>query len=296
MNCRYYGGDMVPVATFHDTAERKLLSGITVTAGTAAAPALESVLDSLMAHPNMGPFIGKQLIQHLVASNPSPAYVARVAAAFNSGKYGSVGTGAKGDLAATVSAVLLDAEARSATPARSAGRLREPALMFAGVLRALNGQTDGDALSWWWGDSLRQHVFRPPSVFNYYPPDYPVPGTALVGPEFGIHSANAALERLNYLTYLLDWGGSAASADIPNAVGTKVDLTAFTTDAADAAKLVDRLSLLATGAPLPATPRDKVIAAVAWWTDQNDPTNWKTNRVKAAAYLVFGSPNYQVLR
>jgi hypothetical protein len=296
LNCRYYGGDMVPVASFHDTAERKLLSGITVAAGTAAAPALEAVLDSLMAHPNIGPFIGKQLIQHLVASNPSPAYVGRVAAAFNAGKYGSVGTGVKGDLAATVSAVLLDAEARSATPARNAGRLREPALMFAGVLRALNGQTDGHALSWWWGASLRQHVFRPPSVFNFYPPDYPVPGTALVGPEFGVHSANAALERLNYLTYLLDWGGSPPEADVPNAVGNKVDLNAFTTSAADAAGLVDRLSVLATGAPLPAAPRDKVIAAVAWWTDQNDPTNWKTNRVKAAAYLVFGSPNYQVLR
>ncbi len=296
MNCRFYGGDMVPVATFHDTAERKLLSGITVTTGTAAAPALESVLDSLMAHPNIGPFIGKQLIQHLVASNPSPAYVTRVAAAFNSGRFGSVGTGVKGDLAATVSAILLDAEARGATPARSAGRLREPALMFAGVLRALNGQTDGEALSWWWGASLRQHVFRPPSVFNYYPPDYPIPGSALVGPEFGIHSANAALERLNYLTYLLDWGGSGPVADVPNAVGTQVDITAFTTDAADAAKLVDRLSVLATGQALPAAPRDKVIAAVAWWTDQNDPTNWKTNRVKAAAYLVFGSPNYQVLR
>jgi hypothetical protein len=83
---------------------------------------------------------------------------------------------------------------------------------------------------------------------------------------------------------------------VPNAVGTKVDISAFTTDAADAAKLVDRLSVLAPGQALPAAPRDKLIAAVAWWTEQNDPTNWTTNRVKAAAYLVFGSPNYQVLR
>ena len=296
MNCTYYAGDMTPVASFHDSAERKLLSGLTVAAGTAAAPALESVLDSLMAHPNIGPFIGKQLIQHLVGSNPSGAYVTRVASAFNSGRYGSFGTGIKGDLAATVAAVLLDAEARNETVTRSAGKLREPAVMFAGVLRALNGKTDGDSLSWWWGDSLRQHLFRPPSVFNYYPPDYPVPGTPLVGPTFGIHSANAALERLNYLTYLLDWGGSAPEASVPGAVGTKVDLSAFIADAADAAKLVDRLSLLALGQPLAAAPRDKVIAAVAWWTDKNDATNWKTNRVKAAAYLVFGSPNYQVQR
>ena len=296
MNCRYYAGDMIAVASYHDTAERKLLAGITVATGTAAASAMESVLDSLMAHPNMGPFIGKQLIQHLVGSNPSTAYVTRVANAFNTGKYGGFGTGTKGDLAASVAAVLLDAEARGDSVGRNAGRLREPALMFAGVLRGLNGNTDGDALAWWWGDSLRQHVFRPPSVFNFYPPDYPVPGTTLVGPEFGIHSANAALERLNFLTFALDWGGAEPSTTVPNAVGTKVDLSAFTADAADAAKLVDRLSLLALGQPLPATPRQKVIDAVSWWTDKTDATNWKTNRVKAAAYLVYGSPNYQVQR
>ena len=296
MNCRYYAGDMVAVASFHDSAERPLLSGVSVAAGTAAPAALDKVLDSLMAHPNMGPFIGKQLIQHLVSSNPSAAYVARVSAAFNTGKYQAFGAGQKGDLAATVAAVLLDTEARGDTTTRSAGKLREPAQMFAGVLRALNGKTDGDALAWWWGDSLRQHVFRPPSVFNFYPPDYPVPGTALVGPTFGIHSANAALERLNYLTYLLDWGGSAPETSVPGAVGTQVDLSAFIADAADAATLVDRLSMLALGQPLPSAPRDKVIAAVSWWTVNIDATNWKANRVKAAAYLVFASPNYQVLR
>jgi hypothetical protein len=296
MNCRYYNGDMIPVASYHDTAERKLLSNVTVAAGTAAAPAMDKVLDSLMAHPNMGPFIGKQLIQHLVSSNPSPAYVGRVAAAFNAGKFAGFGTGTKGDLAATVAAVLLDAEARGDAVARSAGKLREPAQMFAGVLRALNGKTDGDALGWWWGESLRQHVFRPPSVFNFYPPDYPVPGTTLVGPAFGIHSANAALERLNYLTYLLDWGGSTPDANVPNAVGTKVDLTAFMPDGDDPAKLVDRFSMLALGQALPAAPRQKVIDAVSWWTPATDATSWRTNRVRAAAYLVFASPNYQVQR
>ena len=296
MNCRYYDGDMIAVASYHDSAERKLLAGVTVAVGSAAPAALESVLDSLMAHPNIAPFIGKQLIQHLVSSNPSPAYVTRVAAAFTNGKFQGYGTGQKGDLAATVAAILLDAEARGDTTTRTAGKLREPVQLFTGVVRAMNGKTDGDAFAWWWGDSLRQHVFRPPSVFNFYPPDYPVAGTALVGPTFGIHSANAALERLNVLTYLLDWNGSDPSADIPNALGTRVDLTAFTADAADAAKLVDRLSMLALGQALPTTPRQKVIDAVSWWTAQTDATNWKTNRVKAAAYLVFGSPNYQVLR
>jgi len=296
LNCRYYGGDMVAVDGFHDTSARTLLTGMTVAAGTKAPAALEAVLDSLMAHPNMAPFIGKQLIQHLVGSNPSPAYVTRVAAAFTSGKYGSFGSSQKGDLAATVAAVLLDAEARGDSVTNTAGKLREPAHMFAGVLRALNGKTDGDALAWWWGDSLRQHVFRPPSVFNYYPPNYPVPGTTLVGPTFGIHSANAALERLNYLTYLLDWGGSTSDTNVPNALGTGVDTSAFLADAADAAKLVDRLSMLALGQALPSGPRTEVIKAVSWWTASTDAANWQKNRVKTAAYLVFASPNYQVLR
>ncbi len=299
-NCRYYGGDMVPVAAYHDSTERALLSGLKVNAGSTAAAALEAVLDSLMAHPNTAPFIAKQMIQHLVTSNPAPAYVQRVAAAFTSGRYTSgartFGAGANGDLAATVAAVLLDADARAATRPANAGQLRAPALVFTGVLRALNGRTDGESLAWWWGETLSQHLFRPPSVFNYYPPDYPVAGTTLVGPAFGIHNANGALERLNFLTYLLDWDGSAPEASVPAAIGTKVDLSAFLADAPDATKLVDRLSMLALGQALPATPRAEVIKAVSWWTTATDATNWQRNRVRTAAYLVFASPNYQVQR
>lgn len=290
-NCQYYGGDMVKVDQYHDTKERQLLGGVKLASGHTADSALETVLDSVMNHPNTPPFIGKQLIQQLVSSNPSNAYVGRVAAAFASGKYNGFGTGQRGDLAATVAAVLLDTEARGETVARSAGKLREPVLMFTGVLRALDGTTDGDAFGWWWGDTMQQHVFRPPSVFNFYPPDYPVPGTTLVGPSFGIHNANTALNRLNFLVYLLDWNGSAATGStVPNAVGTKVNLAAMSADAADASKLVTRLSMLALGRELPATARAEVVKAV-----EASGSN-AANRVKTAAYLVFGAPQYHVHR
>ncbi len=300
-NCQYYGSDMVPVAARHDGSTRPLLSGISKGANTNAAEGLERVLDSLMNHPNIAPFIGKQLIQFLVSSNPSPAYVQRVANAFASGSFASAGrtfgAGQRGDLAATVAAVLLDAEARGdIVPSANAGRLRDPAQHFAATLRAFNGNTDGDAMGFWWGDVMHQHVFRAPSVFNFYAPDYPVPGTSLVGPTFGIHNANTALERLNFLVYLFDWGGSEAQAGIPNAVGTKVKVDAFLGDAPDAAKLVDRLSSLALGAPLPSTQRAAVIRAVGAWTAQTDAQNWQTRRVTTAAYLIFGSPNYQIQR
>jgi uncharacterized protein (DUF1800 family) len=295
-NCRLHNGDMVAVEARHDTAARQLLSGTSLRAGLTAPAALEVVLDSLMAHPNTAPFIGRQLIQQLVSSNPSPAYVSRVSAAFTTGRYSTFGTGQRGDLAATVAAVLLDPEARSATVVANGGKLRDPVLMFTSVLRGLNGQSDGDALSWWWGEELREHVFRPPTVFSFYSPDYPVPGTTLVGPSFGIHNAGSALQRLNFLTYLLEWGGSTPTTSVPNATGTKVDLSRFTTDAADAGKLVDRLSVIATGVPLPTATRAEIIKAVSWWTATTDKANWQVNRVKTAAYLVYATPNFQVER
>jgi hypothetical protein len=228
--------------------------------------------------------------------------VQRVAAAFTSGSFdgggNSFGSGQRGDLAATVAAVLLDSEARTETPARTAGKLREPVLMFTGVLRALNGRSDGEALGWWWGETLRQHLFRPPSVFNFYPPNYPVAGSPLVGPSFGIHNANSALERLNYLTYLLSWGGTPATDEdnVPGAFGTVVDTTPFEVDAADAGKLVDRLALLATGAPLPSAARTEVVRATETFTQQSVGNTWKSERVKQAALLVFATPAYQVQR
>jgi uncharacterized protein (DUF1800 family) len=299
-HCRFHGGDMVPAEAYHDTAARTLLAGVALPAGHKTDAALERVLDSLMAHPNMPPFIGKRLIQHLVSSNPSPAYVTRVATAFATGSYSSggrtFGAGQRGDLAAAVAAVLLDAEARGDVVGRNAGKLREPVLLFTGVLRALGGRTDGAPFAWWWGEALRQHHFRPPSVFNFYPSDFPVAGTQLVGPAFGLHNASSALQRLNYLVYLLDWDGSDPSADVPRATGTKVDLSGFVGDAPDAARLVDRLATIAIGQPLPAGPRAEVIKAVSLFNASNDPAKWQVDRARTAAYLVFASPQYQVQR
>lgn len=249
-----------------------------------------------MTHPNMAPFVGRQLIQHLVSSNPSSAYVQRVASAFVSGRFQGFGTGQRGYMKATVAAILLDAEARTASPSNTAGRLREPAQFFTGVLRALNGRTDGDALGWWWGEELRQHAFRSPSVFNFYPPDYPVAGTSLVGPAFALHSTNAALQRVNYVNYLVFWDGSEPSQSVPGALGTRVDLSPFVADAGDPGALVDRLSLLALGAPLPTAARTAVVNAVAAYTQQSSGNNYLTNRVRQAAYLVFASPNYQIVQ
>lgn len=298
--CRYYGGDMQPRPTLHDTNTRQLLSGVTVPAGSTPPQALSLVLDSIMAHPNVGPFVSRQLIQRLVTSNPSPAYVQRVATAFNAGRYSdgtlTFGAGTKGDLQAVAAAILLDPEARAGTLTASSGRLREPVLYFTHVLRALNGKSDGQQLTWWWGSDLGQHILRPGSVFNFYPPDYPVPGTGgLQGPEFGILGTSSGLARLNFINYLVYWGGSQPSASFTDALGTLVDLKPFEADADNPEVLVDRMLRLALGGRITPTARTTIINAVATWKPING-AQYRTERVKTAAYLVFASPQYQVAR
>lgn len=297
-NCRYYGGDMVSRSAFHDTAQRTLLAGVTVPAGSSAESALDKVLDSLMAHQNIAPFISKQLIQHLVTSNPSAAYVNRVADAFRNGRFqvsgsATVGTGRKGDLSATVAAILLDAEAQRTTALAGDGRLREPAMLIPAVFRALNGVSDGQEI-WWWGVMLQQPVFNAPSVFNFFPPDYPVPGTSVVGPAFGVFSANTGLTRLNFLTSVLWWSHTpdTTTPALPDGTnGQRINLTPFESDATQPDVLVDRLSAFLIGRQLPAAARAKVIEAVAAYN-----TSERTLRVKQAAYLVLASPQFQVLR
>ncbi len=298
-NCTYYGGDMVARPALADDQPRTLLGGASLPGARSPAQALDAVLDSIMNQASMAPFIGRQLIQHLVKSNPSPAYIKRVATAFNAGRYQgatrSFGSGVKGDLGATVAAILLDSEARNSAPPLVAEKLREPVLMMTGVIRALNGGSDGDALGWWWGEALRQHVFRSPSVFSHFPPTYPVVGSKLVGPAFGIYNVNTALARLNFLNQLIPWGGMDPGSSVPNAISTRVDLSSFEADAGDPAKLVDRLVNVATGGRMTAASKAAIVTAVNAWTP-NESDQWKTERVKSAAYLVFASPAYQVLQ
>ncbi len=299
-HCRFYDGQMQPLPALHDSAARTLLSGVRLAAGHDPQQALDAVLDSLLRHPNLAPFVARRLIQHLVASNPSPAYVARVAAAFNVGRFvgttRSFGSGLRGDLAATVAALLLDAEARGAPLGRSAGRLREPVLLFTGVLRALGGQTDGDTLGWLWGGELRQLVFRAPSVFNFYPPTTPVPGTPLVGPEFALHDDATALQRLNFLSMLIDRDGAPPAPGVPAASGSTLDLSPWAARADDPAALVDALCALLLGAPLPEPTRGAVLRAVGHYTAANEGPLWRDKRARAAAYLVLATPQYQLVR
>ena len=140
-NPQYFLGPMVAFDAQHDMTAKSLLSGVTTATGQTSAADLKTALDNIFNHPNVGPFIGKQLIQFLVTSNPSPAYVSRVSAVFNND-----GTGTRGNLGAVVKAILLDPEARGtpATPANF-GKLREPVEYEVAMLRQFNATSDGVA-------------------------------------------------------------------------------------------------------------------------------------------------------
>jgi uncharacterized protein (DUF1800 family) len=316
-NPTYKAGQMVGVDAQHDNQIRTLLSGVTVPATRTTRKALDTVLDSLMNHPNIGPFVGKQLIQFFVTSNPSPAYVKRVTDTFNAGKFtdasGTIGGGQKGDLQATIAAVLLDDEAVSTAPGSDFGKLREPVLYMAGAIRALGGTTDGHPLGqYWWGSSLGQPIFNSPTVFNYYPPDFPLPGVAdKVGPQFGIENSNTTIGRANFANDLVYWWynkgaglNAEAASKFPGALGTRVSYAAWESIADKPADVVTRLDLLLTGGNTAQAQKDAIVTAMnswtsaddSWLTNANTLSNYKRERVKTAAYLLLVSPTYQIQR
>src|SRR3990167_9544493 len=196
--------------------------GTSIAANTPGADALKKALDTLFLHPNVGPFFGKQMIQRLVTSNPSPAYVARVSAAFADN-----GRGVRGDLRAVFAAILLDDEARSPAGLRDPqfGRLREPMLRLVQWGRTF-GITSAQG-SWKIGDlsnpatQLGQSPLRSPSVFNFFRPGYVPPATALSAaqtpaPEFQLVNESSVGGYLNYMQGVIRNGIFVNAPDLPN--------------------------------------------------------------------------------
>ncbi len=274
-------------ASRHSTLEAYFLNTPTrptIAAGTTGVPALKTALDTLFNHPNVGPFIGKQLIQRLVTSNPSPAYVARVTAAFNNN-----GSGVRGDMKAVIAAVLLDDEARNTTglSSNTFGKLREPMLRLVQWARTF-GATSA-AGSWKLFDlsnpsnQLGQTPFRSPSVFNFFRPGYVPPGTALAttqspAPEFQLVNETSVGGYLNFMQGVIERGLNCPEPSVPEAAfrnyvydikATYANelplLTAAATPAiatADATALVKRISLLMCAGQLSASTQSLMVTAL----------------------------------
>lgn len=278
---------MVLTAANHSTSVKQFL-GVTIAAGTPGATALQTALDTIAAHPNVGPFIGRQLIQRLVASNPSPAYVARVSAVFANN-----GAGVRGDLRAVIKAILLDDEARRAPVAgdTTRGKLREPVVRFIQWARTF-GLASPTGL-WNIGNvsdpstRLGQSPLRSPSVFNFFRPGYVPPNSAL-----GTLNLNAPEFQITNESTVVGWANWAQTF-VQSGVGeTRPDYTAELALATDATALVKRVSLLLSGDTLSAATLATIGTAVGSISATTD--TGKRNRVYAAIHLVLCAPEYLV--
>jgi len=285
-NPAYFDGPMVAFQSNHDTGSKTLLNGLVLPAGRTAEADLNAALTNIFNHPNVAPFVTKNLIQHLVTSNPSPAYVGRVAAVFNDN-----GFGVRGDLKAVVRAILLDPEARAGdagpqlTGPDTGGHLREPVFWIASTLRALGAlvnDTNGLTAQ---ATKLGQTIFAPASVFNYYAPGYKVPGEftpglSLLGPEFQLQSPATAIARANLANSII-FGNLGA--------GTVVDFTALSNLATNPSTLVTAVNKAFFYGQMPSAIANQITGAVSG-------TTGNLNRAKAAVYLAVTSSYYNVER
>jgi len=279
---------MRAIEVSHDTSEKTLLDGVNLPPGQTAEADLAGVIDSIFNHPNVGPFVCRQLIQHLVTGNPSPAYVGRVSAVF-----ANDGAGVRGDMKAVITAILTDPEARAAdtNPAEDGGHLREPILYFTGILRALqstntNAQGRYDMATSYTAP-LGETPYAAASVFNFFPPSYVIPGTSINAPEFAQEDTAAAMIRLNladsivrnHLTsFNIDMSQTSVLGKIASATGNA---------GVDSANLVNALDVLFTHAQMPAAMKAAIVAHATQLPVIGQ-------RVRVATWLVISSNFYQI--
>lgn len=247
-------------------------------------------LDNIYNHANVAPFISKQLIQHLVMSNPSPAYVARVATVFNSNRTNPT------QMREVVRAILLDPEARGDVKTDpNYGKLREPVHYLTGMLRSFNANSDGVI-----GDrssagnlpgTLDQPVFQPATVFSYYQPEYQVPGTGILGPAFGILSTSTTLRRANVANQLI-YSGVPVGANNPT--GTQLSFTALEAQASNPGAIADQLNALLLHGTMGAQFKASIVTAMN--AIPTSDGNFARKRAQVAAYLVVTSSQFDIQR
>ena len=285
-NPAYWTGPMVAVDSNHDTTAKQLLvySGVSgggmLPAGGSAAQDLQGALDNVFNHPNVGPFVSNELIQHLVTSNPSPAYIQRVASVFDDN-----GSGVRGDMKAVITAILMDPEARRgddpATAVGTDGHLQEPILYMTGILRAFGAASDGSNLAYY-GSGMGQEALYAPSVFNFYSPSYVIPGTTMYGPEFQILTTATSLNRVN-------WTNSFVFGSIGS--GTTVSFSGYATQAPNPSALLGSLNTLMLHGSMSSDMQSSILTAM-----QAVPAGSKQGLQQAqmAIYLIGTSSQYQV--
>ena len=275
---------MINIAARHETAAKTILNGVVVPANQSAAQDLKMTLDTIFNHPNVGPFLCRQLIQRLVTSNPSPGYVYRVVGVFNNN-----GQGVRGDLKAVVRAILMDYDARVGFPtAQGAGHQREPVVRVTNLLRAFNATSPSGKYSVRNAyANLAEEAMHSPTVFNFFGPDYSAPGAiaaaGLKSPEFEITTDTTVISSANFLRTAI-YTGLGLSTD-----RITLSLASEQARAADPAALVDHLNTVLLAGGMSPSMRTIMINAVT----QIPATN-TLERVRTAIYLAVNSPEFLV--
>lgn len=274
---------------FHEPGPKQLLNGFTVPTGQTGMEDIEDAIDNLFNHPNVGPFIGRQLIQRLVTSNPSPAYIQRVSEAF-----ADDGSGVRGNMRALVQAILLDPEALA--PAGSIanfGKLREPILRALAMLRQLNvSSPDGFYANtgYFLGQLLNQHPLSSPSVFNFFLPAYQPVGeiaaAGLVAPEFQITNSSTVVAVSNLVDIVL-FAGLVNDLSDPPFQPAQLDYSDLVELAGDSEALLERLDTVMTFGTLTEATRDAILGTL-------EPLDDPELRAVIAIYLVYTSADYAV--
>lgn len=303
-----YVHPMVAYESHHDTGAKTIVGGVSIAAGGTAAGDLKAALDAIFNHPNVGPFICKQLIQRLVTSNPSPAYVGRVAAVFANN-----GQGVRGDLLAVAKAILTDPEATQ-TGTTTYGKLREPIIRQAHLWRAFNATGSNGSVNEYLvvnqaSELFSQSPLASPSVFNFFVPDYvragPLANAGLVAPEFQITNENTSILTANQIgrdsyqfldstgtIYFSPQGYSEVSSLSSDSVLLRTNQWEPLAD--DPAALIDRLSLVMMAGQMPSAMRTTLINYVSG-IPNTDP-GYRAYRAIEAASLIINSPQYSVQR
>jgi uncharacterized protein (DUF1800 family) len=279
-----YRQPMMAFPAHHDTGAKTLLNGVTLPAGQTQDQDLKAALDLIFNHPNVGPFVGRRLIQRLVTSNPSPAYVSRVSAAFNNN-----GSGVRGDMQAVLRAILLDPEARTLSASSSYGHEREPMIRLANVFRAFNASSASGKFNVGGTNfNFGQAPLYATSVFNFFSPFYSqigaIQSAGLVSPEFQITTDTTVITSANAIRSAIY---RQPNPNNPDAI--VLDLSAQTALANDPAALVDSLNNVLMSGQMSANTRSIVVNAVT-----QIPAANTLERAQTAVHLLATSPEFVI--
>lgn len=290
-----YSQPMVPSPTLFDPTAKSFL-GVNIPAGATQQANVDAVIDAVFNNANTAPFVARHLISQLVTANPSPAYIARVSAVFANN-----GSGVRGDLKAVVRAILLDPEARGdAKTGTNDGKVKEPVLLLTSLGRLIGDKTDGYAFTAR-DDTIGQPMFRSPSVFNFYPRDFPLPGgSGLVSPASKTLTTATIIARHNLVFSWIMTGPTppaeyAVQTSIPGASGTQPDWSPWEAFGTNVDGILDRVNLLMMNNTMTSAQRAALkTALLACRVD--DPKAQTRRQAQAAIYVVATSPMFEVDR